>query len=136
MAHSYLTCRGPKSMAVAALSGCAHNRCNSCCENGPCEKDTHFCVHPIRALLGIGQGTCRTCPETAASCPTCPQGICQACGGHGCGLCLESCPVGAISGEKKAVHVIDKSACIKCGACLEACPDKFKAVVKGAAECI
>ena len=54
---------------------------------------------------------------------------------HGCGLCLESCPVGAISGEKKAVHVIDKSACIKCGACLEACPDKFRAVVKGAAEC-
>jgi NADH:ubiquinone oxidoreductase subunit F (NADH-binding)/ferredoxin len=55
---------------------------------------------------------------------------------HGCGLCKDSCPVGAISGEKKAAHVIDGNACIKCGACLDACPDKFKAVEKGAAQCV
>jgi len=55
---------------------------------------------------------------------------------RGCGLCLESCPVDAISGEKGAVHVIDQSACIKCGACLEVCPEKFSAVVKGPVQCI
>lgn len=55
---------------------------------------------------------------------------------RGCGLCLESCPVDAISGEKGTAHVIDQSACIKCGACLEVCPEKFSAVVKGPVQCI
>jgi NADH-quinone oxidoreductase subunit F len=51
----------------------------------------------------------------------------------GCGLCLESCPAGAISGGEKEAHVISPDACIKCGACLAACPEKFSAVVKRAA---
>jgi len=46
----------------------------------------------------------------------------------GCQLCLKSCPVKAIKGEKKGIHVIDQSKCIKCGICLEKCPPKFDAV--------
>ena len=53
----------------------------------------------------------------------------------GCGLCKESCPAGAILGEKKAVHAINAAACIKCGACMVVCPEKFKAVAKEAARC-
>jgi len=54
---------------------------------------------------------------------------------HGCGLCEDACPAGAISGEKKMAHTINQSACIRCGACLESCPEKFGAVTKGARQC-
>lgn len=46
----------------------------------------------------------------------------------GCLLCLKSCPVGAISGERKKVHVIDQKLCLKCGACFDVCPPKVTAV--------
>jgi NADH-quinone oxidoreductase subunit F len=45
-----------------------------------------------------------------------------------CGLCRKHCPVQAIAGEKKVVHVIDQSKCTRCGACFEKCP--FSAVLK------
>ena len=48
---------------------------------------------------------------------------------RGCGLCKKVCPVDAISGEIKGMHVIDQSVCIKCGACQTKCP--FKAIDKG-----
>jgi NADH:ubiquinone oxidoreductase subunit F (NADH-binding)/(2Fe-2S) ferredoxin/Pyruvate/2-oxoacid:ferredoxin oxidoreductase delta subunit len=44
----------------------------------------------------------------------------------GCTACARNCPVNAISGERKGVHVIDQAVCIKCGVCLEKC--KFNAV--------
>ncbi len=45
----------------------------------------------------------------------------------GCGRCLRNCPVEAISGAKKELHIIDQERCIKCGSCLELC--KFGAVL-------
>jgi NADH:ubiquinone oxidoreductase subunit F (NADH-binding)/(2Fe-2S) ferredoxin len=47
----------------------------------------------------------------------------------GCTLCARKCPVNCISGERRKVHVIDQSECIKCGECYTAC--KFDAVIKG-----
>jgi NADH:ubiquinone oxidoreductase subunit F (NADH-binding)/(2Fe-2S) ferredoxin len=44
----------------------------------------------------------------------------------GCTACARKCPVAAISGERKQVHIIDQSLCIKCGVCMETC--KFGAV--------
>ena len=42
----------------------------------------------------------------------------------GCTKCKRNCPVGAITGEIKQLHVIDQDKCIKCGACVDGCPKK------------
>jgi len=52
----------------------------------------------------------------------------------GCGICLRACPVEAISGGRRMVHVIDQSKCVKCGSCLEVCPERFSAVAKVSGE--
>lgn len=40
---------------------------------------------------------------------------------NGCGLCLPHCSTGAITGEKKQVHVLDADKCSRCGECISHC---------------
>jgi NADP-reducing hydrogenase subunit HndC len=41
-------------------------------------------------------------------------------------VCARNCPVTAISGERRQVHVIDQDICIRCGICMQVC--NFNAV--------
>ncbi len=45
----------------------------------------------------------------------------------GCTVCGKKCPVNAIDGDRKKVHVINQDMCIQCGECFTVC--KFDAVV-------
>ena len=45
----------------------------------------------------------------------------------GCGLCAKKCPVGAVSGERKQAHAIDRALCTKCDTCRQVC--RFESVV-------
>jgi len=46
----------------------------------------------------------------------------------GCHICFKICPVSAISGDPKDLHIIDQGLCIKCGMCMDKCPEKFNAI--------
>jgi len=40
----------------------------------------------------------------------------------GCGVCVEECPVGAISMSKESATINDEE-CIRCGRCHDVCPE-------------
>ena len=40
----------------------------------------------------------------------------------GCMACLTNCPVDAITGDRKMLHIIDPDICIDCSACGMVCP--------------
>jgi len=65
----------------------------------------------------------------------CPAGVCKALLGYvitadckGCTKCKRVCPVEAITGEVKQLHVIDQALCIRCGACFNVC--SFNAIAR------
>jgi len=72
----------------------------------------------------------------------CPAGVCpeliayyilpEKC--QGCQICLRNCPVEAIIGGKRMIHIVDQDKCVKCGTCLDVCPPRFLAIVKVSGE--
>ena len=91
------------------------------------------------ALCGLGQSACKPVQSTLKyfrdeylahvvdhHCPICnrekphPTIDPEKC--KGCGKCRKNCPMEAITGAPKQVHVIDPEKCINCGACVSNCP--------------
>jgi len=46
----------------------------------------------------------------------------------GCLICHKKCPIQAIAGANKTIHVIDQERCTHCGTCFYACPPRISAV--------
>ena len=91
------------------------------------------------ALCGLGQSACKPVQSTLKyfreeylahvvdhHCPICnrekPHPTIDADKCKGCGKCRKNCPMEAITGAPKQVHVIDSEKCINCGACVDNCP--------------
>ena len=91
------------------------------------------------ALCGLGQSACKPVQSTLKyfrdeylahvvdhHCPICnkekphPTIDPEKC--KGCGKYRKNCPMEAITGAAKQVHVIDPEKCINCGACVTNCP--------------
>jgi NADP-reducing hydrogenase subunit HndC len=99
-------------------------------------KDTALCglgqtsPNPVLSMMDnyydeyVAHVTEKKCP--AGQCKSLMEYIINAENCVGCTACARVCPVNAISGERKEVHHIDPSICIKCGACMEKC--KFDAI--------
>ena len=99
-------------------------------------KDTALCglgqtsPNPVLSMLDnyydeyVAHVTDKKCP--AGQCRSLMEYVINAENCVGCTACARVCPVNAISGERKEVHLINPAICIKCGACMEKC--KFDAI--------
>jgi NADP-reducing hydrogenase subunit HndC len=99
-------------------------------------KDTALCglgqtsPNPVLSMMEnyrdeyIAHVTDKKCP--AGQCRSLMEYVVNAENCVGCTACARVCPVNAITGERKEIHLINPAICIKCGACMEKC--KFDAI--------
>ena len=97
---------GVKNGSLCALGGTAPNPVLSTLKYFREEYETH--IRDGKCAAGV----CKSLTTFKVS-----DALCK-----GCGRCVSDCPTGAITGEKKAIHVLDQSKCTVCGICYDVCP--------------
>jgi NADH-quinone oxidoreductase subunit F len=103
-----------KSTALCALGGTAPNPVLSTIRYFRDEYEAHIKEHRCPALACTDLISYYIVPDK-----------CQ-----GCGICLRACPVEAIKGDRRMIHIIDQERCTKCGTCLNVCPERFGSVTR------
>ncbi len=114
--------------------------CDGFGEHGDIEKLEALCEEiTLGSLCGLGQGAPNPVVSTLKHFrheyeahiydKRCPSKVCRplirfditspAC--TCCTVCARNCPVEAISGERRQLHVIDQETCIRCGICVQVC---------------
>ncbi len=121
--------------------------CNGEGRDGDIERLEMLCAMiKATSLCGLGQGAPNPVESTLKLFrheyeahiydKKCPAKVCKAMIRYeiqdnctGCMVCARNCPVEAISGQRRSVHVIDPSVCIRCGICMQVCNFNAVAVV-------
>jgi Pyruvate/2-oxoacid:ferredoxin oxidoreductase delta subunit len=127
--------------------------CNGQGRDGDIERLEHLCHQVSRlSLCGLGQGApspvistlkhFRAEYEAHIYDKRCPAKVCRALIQYtirtdgactGCTVCARNCPVNAISGERRQLHLIDAQTCIRCGICTQVCNFNAVAIHSGGA---
>ncbi len=126
-----ITRAGPDAPVIIDAEKCVgHGECIKACPFDaivllPEEKVAIKCdLCRARAADGLGPACVEACPVNVLAYAERDEVrfevIPEAC--RGCLLCKKACPVQAISGERKELHVIDQDACMLCGKCYQVCP--------------
>jgi NADH:ubiquinone oxidoreductase subunit F (NADH-binding)/(2Fe-2S) ferredoxin/Pyruvate/2-oxoacid:ferredoxin oxidoreductase delta subunit len=120
-----------------------HKSCVRICEGKAGEEDLHLMeklsnVIRVASLCGLGQSGPNPFLSTLQYFreeylahirdKKCPGGVCRDLITYrindkctGCLACIEVCPVDAITGEKKKIHVLNQELCTRCGSCYAVC---------------